>query len=364
MAKTVGIIVNPWAGIGGKVALKGSDGEAVIRKALSLGAVREAPDRAAKAIRELSGTDVRVVTCRGDMGETSCAMAGIPAEVLDLPLKESTGPEDTVLAAKAMLDLPVDLLLFAGGDGTARDVCGAVGESLPVLGIPAGVKIHSAVFAKDPRAAGRLAARFLAGGACHVESREVMDIDEEAYRNGELKARLYGYMQVPYLEGAVQKMKDGSASGEADLEGIGEAIAEQMDDDCLYIIGAGTTTRAVTDALGLEKTLLGVDVIQNRKTIAKDVTEKDLQSLLNYWKAKIVITPIGGQGYLFGRGNQQLSAEVLRRVGVDNILVIATQRKMAELGGQPFSVDLEGVDFPKFIRVYTGYRRITVYPIS
>jgi len=280
-----------------------------------------------------------------------------------------TTPEDTRKAAQEMLHLNVDLLLFAGGDGTARDICDAIGEGLPVLGIPAGVKIHSAVFAINPRSAGDLAAWYLRDKAFSLREAEVMDIDEEALRQGIVSVKFYGYLRIPFQRRLLQGLKTPSHGGEKEsLAAMAHGFIEKMEDNYLYIIGPGTTTRAIMSGLGLKKTLIGVDVVLSGKLVGTDVDETQLLEFLQERKAKIIITPIGGQGFLFGRGNQQLSPDVIRKVGRENIIVVATPEKIQSLRGRPFLVDTGDLAVDRllsgYIRVITGYREQVVYKIS
>lgn len=366
--KRLGLIVNPVAGLGGAVALKGSDGAETVRRARELGAVARAPARAIEALRALlpQCDAIDLVTCPQEMGEEEVLACGrAPAEVIGAARRGETTAEDTRRAAGAMAERGVDLILFAGGDGTARDVYDAVGDRAVVLGIPAGVKIHSAVYATTPRAAGDLAARYLMGRVPRLREAEVMDLDEEAFRAGRVSARLYGYLRVPYAAGAVQGLKTaGGAGEEAQLAAIAAAVVEGMEEGCLYILGPGTTTRAVAAQLGLEKTLLGVDVLRGRTLVARDATEAELLRLVEGQRAKIVVTPIGGQGYIFGRGNQQISAAVITKVGRENILVIATPSKLASIPGQRLLVDTgeEAIDamLRGYLPVVTGYREAAI----
>ena len=361
----LGIIINPVAGIGGKVGLKGSDGIEVQKMAKERGAVPESPLRAMHALKELLPTieQYDILTCPGNMGEEECCKSDLPCTVLSCKPHVPTTAEDTIEAACLMKKEGVKLILFAGGDGTARNVCHAVGLKVPVVGIPSGVKIHSAVFGMNPKLSGQLAARYMTDPTMQLRNQEVMDIDEAAYRAGQLQARLYGYMKVPYAANMVQRMKAGSVSEESVLAGIAMEIEELMEEGTYYIIGAGTTTKCIPDSFGERSTLLGVDAILNKEVVAFDLTERGILSLIEGKKAKIVISPIGGQGYLFGRGNQQLSRKVLELAGVENILVVATPQKLADLEGQPFRTDIDDVVFPKYIRVITGYHQQMVYPI-
>jgi len=358
--KKPGLIVNPVAGIGGRVGLKGSDGSEIQKKALALGAVAQAPKRATQVLEKLRGVDgLEVVTYPGEMGEDAARACDFEPTVIGSIKPGHTSAEDTMNAARDMLQLGVDLLLFAGGDGTARDVCEAVGLDLPVLGIPAGVKIHSAVYATNPVNAGELGALYLKGRVDRLREAEVMDIDEEAVRRGVVSARLYGYLKIPFRTSLVQSLKTPGAGEGASLASIAYDVVESMEDEWLYIIGPGTTTRAITDELGLEKTLLGVDVVLNRELIAADANESQLLALLESYQAKIIVTPIGGQGCILGRGNQQISPEVIKKVGYENIIVLSTAEKLYALGQQPLWVDTGDRDVDKMLsgytRVVTGY---------
>jgi predicted polyphosphate/ATP-dependent NAD kinase len=294
------------------------------------------------------------------MGETAAAEAGLSAELVDLPVGPETGPEDTRAAARMMADMGVDLLLFAGGDGTARDIAEAVGERVLCLGIPAGVKIHSAVFATTPQHAGEIALALARGR--HVTRRlaEVMDIDEEAFRRGEVRSRLFGVLQVPSDRRRLQGLKSGSPKSEAAIQkAIAEDLAEGMEPGVLYFIGPGTTTRELKRLLGFDGTLLGVDAVRDGQLLAADCSEKQLLDLAAEQEpggVKIIITPIGGQGFLFGRGNQQFSPEVLGQVGWKNICVAAAPGKLAALGGAPLRLDTGD---PHTDRVLSGYYRVT-----
>jgi predicted polyphosphate/ATP-dependent NAD kinase len=364
----MGLIVNPVAGIGGRVGLKGSDGAQIQRRARELGAVPQALDRAAQALERLKPVeDLVIVTYPGEMGEDAAQACGFEPTVVGSITPGQTTAQDTRNAAQEMQRLDVELLLFAGGDGTARDVYQAVGLELPALGIPAGVKIHSAVYATSPLSAGELAALYLQGRVTRLHEAEVMDIDEEAFRQGVLSARLYGYLKVPFRTNLVQSLKMASIGGEASATAIAQDIVEKMEEDCLYIVGPGTTTRAITDELGLPKTLLGVDVILNRKLLATDVNEAQLLALLDEHrddKARIVVTLIGGQGYLFGRGNQQISPRVIEKVGRDHIVVVSTREKLYTLGNQPLRVDTGDRTVDEmlcgYLQVVTGYHERSV----
>lgn len=354
--KKLGLIVNPIAGLGGSVALKGSDGEDTVRKAKEMGAVPRAPLRAVEALKEAAHVDnLEIITYPGAMGEDEARDAGLePTVIGSVASDETTSSDDTRRAATEMEKRGVDLILFAGGDGTARDVYEAVGERTPVLGIPAGVKMHSGVYATTPRAAGLAVAQYLDGDSANTRLAEVMDIDEDAFREGRVTARLYGYLRIPEDQAHVQSTKSPSAGSEADaISGIAAQVVDSMLADCLYILGPGTTTRGIAIELGIEKTLLGVDIVLDKKIIAADVTETQLLELLDGERpAKIIVTVIGGQGHIFGRGNQQISAEVIRRVGKKNVVVVATRQKLDDLRRRSLLVDTGDREVDELLRGY------------
>jgi predicted polyphosphate/ATP-dependent NAD kinase len=370
--KKLGLIVNPIAGIGGRVGLKGSDGVEIQQKAFELGAAPQALNRTIQALERLEPIEaLEIITFPGEMGEDAARACGFEPTVIGSIKPGKTTAKDTRDAAREMLRLEVNLLLFAGGDGTARDVYNTVGEELPALGIPAGVKIHSAVYATNPGSAGELAALYLKGRIASLREAEVMDIDEEAFRQGVVSAKLYGYLKIPFRTSLVQNLKIASAAsaGErAALASIAYDIVEKIEEDCLYIIGPGTTTRAVTSEFGLEKTLIGVDVVLNRELLAADVNESQLLALLEGRRAKIIVTPIGGQGCIFGRGNQQISPRVIERVGRENIIVVSTREKLYALGQRPLWVDTGDLDVDRmltgYIKVVTGYNERAVRKVS
>jgi predicted polyphosphate/ATP-dependent NAD kinase len=357
--------------MGGSVGLKGTDGTDILSKALELGARPRSSQRAEKTLKQLipDRSELDIYSGYGDMGEKVVMACGFQPKLVGSAVGKQTTAKDTQTAAIAMVEAGVDLLLFAGGDGTARDICNAVGDSLTVLGIPTGVKMHSAVYACNPLRAGELAAAFLSGRVKQIRSAEVMDIDEGKYRSGAVTAMLYGYLKIPFESRYVQRMKACSPAGErVNQEAIAADIVGSMLPEVIYLIGPGTTTSPVLETLGLYFSLLGVDAVQDRKLIGKDLNEIRILEILDHYPAKLIVTPIGGQGYLFGRGNQQLSPAVIQRVGIENIIVVATQNKINSLTGRPFLVDT-GDDVLNrrlcgFTRVVTGYHRRAMYKID
>ncbi|MBM3678641.1 MAG: NAD+ kinase, partial [Actinobacteria bacterium] len=294
----------------------------------------------------------------GPLGADVAARHALETEALP-PAGDPTTAEDTRAAARAFADRDVDLILFAGGDGTARDVLDAVDERVPALGIPTGVKMYSAVFGSTPENAGDVAAAFLTGTPREREA-EVVDVDEEALRRGVIATRLHGVLRVPADPARIMAMKASApASDELDLDGVCARIADEMDPRRLYVLGPGTTTRRIVRHLGFEKTLLGVDVVRGGRLVAADVTEGDLLDLLETEPATLVVGVTGGQGSLFGRGNQQLSPEVIRRVGIGEIVVVAGLRKLLALDPPVLHVDTGD---PALDSDLVGYRRVHVAP--
>lgn len=332
--KTLGLIVNPVAGMGGAVGLKGTDGKEILKKALSLGAKPTAPARAISFLSELKflKDKLRLLVGAGEMGEEEAQRCGFYCTVFGKKKKETTAADTREIAQK-IVEAKADLLVFCGGDGTARDILDAVGFRIPVLGVPTGVKMHSSVFAVDPKAAAQIAMGFL-WGELPLREAEVMDIDEEAFRAGRVSASLYGYLLTPYEPYLIQGSKMASPMTESELRNqaaIALYVIENMKPDIVYVIGPGTTTRTIADLLDAKKTLLGVDLFCGKKLVASDVNEQQILEAITGKAAQIIVTPIGGQGFVFGRGNQQISPRVIRRVGLDNIVVVATQSKLSSL---------------------------------
>lgn len=362
----IGFLVNPVAGMGGCVALKGTDGEATLRRALEFGAVPMAGKRASAAVSvfaQAAGGCVFLAPS-GAMGAVPLAENGVKAEII-YQAADKTDSEDTKKAVQAMMDAQAELIVFTGGDGTARDVCSVVGDKTPVVGIPAGVKIHSGVYAKRPLDAGRLIKSFIAGEVKNFTISEVEDLDEDAFRAGKVRARLYGYMRVPDDSRYMQDRKAGGSGGDAaQAEELAAYVASQMKSGVLYLIGSGSTTDAIMKGLGLKGTLLGVDAVEDCRLIDSDLREEQIFKLLAQRepaKRRLIMTIIGGQGSLFGRGNQQISPRIIRMLGKSNITVIATPLKMAQLFGKPLTVDTGDAaldeELEGYVKVVTGYGR-------
>ena len=365
----LGLIINPLAGLGGSVGLKGSDGQA--QKALELGAKPQAMQRVKTALTELLAQKDKfeILTVAGDMGHSVCEELGLQSQVIYTPPSWPSSANDTENAARLLAQQGVDILLFAGGDGTARNICAAVADNTTVLGIPAGVKIHSGVYAISPQAAGKLVAKLVAGELVSLSEAPVMDIDEQAFRTGVVKARRFGEMRIPALLRYVQSVKmGGRESEELVLADLAAYVVSQLEDNVRYVMGSGSTVAAVMAELGVDNTLLGVDVVENGQLIAKDVTAAQLLQLVQGRPSKLIITLIGGQGHVFGRGNQQLSPAVIRAIGRDNILLIASKTKLQQLDGRPLLADSGDATLDKqltgLINVLTGYNDYVMYRLG
>lgn len=359
--------------MGGKVGLKGTDGPEILERAIKLGATPIAPGRAVEALRILRASSkscIEVVTCPRAMGEESAKEADFRHEFIEGIPNQSTSSEDTKRAAKTLQARNIDLLLFVGGDGTARDIFDVIDRKTPCLGIPAGVKVYSAVFSTNPHSGGNLTAMYLDGEATLTDA-EILDVDESDFREDRISVRLYGYLRVPFHATNLQSSKATSPLTEDEAlaqDSIAKFVEEELKDDWTYIIGPGSTTAALGRRLGFEKTMLGVDAIRGRMLIAKDLSEQDIMQLVSNGKVAIIVTPIGGQGFIFGRGNPQISAEVIRKVGKGNIIVIATKHKIHSFRPKRLLVDtgdpeLDG-ELGGFMRTITGYRETVVLPVN
>ena len=375
MRKKIGLIVKPVAGMGGRVGLKGSDGKEIHEMALALGAVPVSPQRTCEALKIISGIQnkIELFTYPGEMGQDEAVLCGLSPKVIGAIRKGKTTPEDTIRAARDLEKIGVDLLVFTGGDGTARNIYDAVSDRLTVIGIPGGVKIHSGVYAANPVKAARLIVDFvISPGKSALQTAEVMDIDEEMVRQDKVSAKLYGYMKIPYERGLNQSSKAGSnPRDEMFQDEIALDVIHNMDPDDIYLVSAGTTTKAVMDKLNIIGTLLGIDAVKNRQLISKDLNESAILELMARepdTTFKIITTVIGRQGYIFGRGNQQLSPAVIRRVGKENIILIATINKILSLNEDDFLVDTGDPELDKelegYVRVTTGFGKQHIYKVS
>jgi predicted polyphosphate/ATP-dependent NAD kinase len=371
----LGLIVNPLAGLGGSVALKGSDG--VAQQALAKGAVPKANLRTQIALNEIVDLkdQLHIITCPNNMGETIVKQLGFSYDVIELSIRntshlEETNAEHTKQAAQIIKQMGVDLLVFAGGDGTARDVCAVIEDAFPVLGVPAGVKIHSGVYGITPKASGQVIRMLIEGELVDLKNQDVRDIDEVAFRNNQVKTKLFGEMLVPQAGQFVQAVKQGGMEQEdLVLEDIAAYLADEADPEVLYLVGSGKTTQFYMDYIHADNTLLGVDAVYNSNVVANDLTERQILELIEkYQQVKIIVSVIGGQGHVFGRGNQQLSAAVIKKVGRDNLIILCTKTKLKQLEGRPLIVDTSDVALDLalagHIEIFTGYNDRVLYPIQ
>jgi predicted polyphosphate/ATP-dependent NAD kinase len=345
--RRIGVVVNPIAGMGGRVGLKGTDGK--VSEAIDRGAEPRAPDRAREALATLQAaeTDVSVLAYGEIMGADQAREAGFDPEVVGEPDDGvgETGPADTREAVRAFVDRGVDLILFVGGDGTAVDVVETLDElddETPIFGVPAGVKVYSAVFAVTPRAAGEVAATFE-----RTEDAEVNDIDEDEYREGEVHTELRGVARVPVDE----RRQASKQLGGGTVEGVVQGFVDEVDPETTYVLGPGSTIGAIKSELGFDGTALGVDVWRDGEVLARDAAESDILATLGE-KNTIVVSPIGGQGFVFGRGNQQISPAVIRR---SDVTVVASRRKLDETG--VLRVDTGDPEIDEELR---GWRQVRV----
>ncbi|WP_440006237.1 ATP-NAD kinase family protein [Halomicrococcus sp. SG-WS-1] len=341
----IGVVVNPIAGMGGRVGLKGTDDR--VEEARERGAERRAPDRAVatlEALRERA-RDVELLTYGGEMGAAEARAAGFDPVVVGEPADEETTAADTREAVRRLLAEDVDLLLFVGGDGTAVDVAETLEDgdaSVPILGVPAGVKIYSSVFAVTPETAGRIAAGF-----DRVEEREVNDIDEDAYREGEVHAELKAIARVPVADG----LQSSKQLGGGTVESLAAGVADDVEEGVTYVFGPGSTVGAIESELGFEGSPLGVDVWRDGTVLVRDASEAEILEHLGD-RNVVVVSPIGGQGFVFGRGNDQVSPAVLRQ---SEVTVVASKAKLDGVGVLRVDTGDEAVD-----ESLRGWRKVRV----
>jgi predicted polyphosphate/ATP-dependent NAD kinase len=372
----VGFVVNPIAGMGGRIGLKGTDGRAA--EAVARGAVPVSPTRGREMLRALhplkAASEILWITCKGPMGSDLLDAEGYPPssyEIATVPPANTTA-DDTKRACREFEKRGAELILFCGGDGTCRDVIDAVDARVPILGIPAGVKMHSGVFGIHPATVATILDAWLQG-YLRVGDAEVLDVDEEAYRRGEWVVRMYGTAKTLLEPALVQagKMLFAEVSDEAMKDEIASHVKELMEEEpgTLFLLGPGSTVEHIAKRLGVEKTVLGVDAVLGGKLVGRDLDEAGIQKLLDrYPKAKLIVSPIGAQGFILGRGNLQLSPAVIRRVGVPNVTVVATP---AKLNATPMlRVDTGDPELDRefakreYLFVVIGYRTSKLHPIQ
>ena len=374
----IGFLINPIAGMGGRVGLKGTDG--VLEEAIALGAEPVAAGKAAQMLRLLREAvdreqyldPVEWITCSGAMGERELRAAGFTKITVIHQAAASPSKDDTEAAIGAFLRAGVDLIVFCGGDGTARDIVAITKDNVPVLGIPSGVKMYSGVFGVSVAGTADVIVGFVRG-EIPVAKVDVVDLDEERYRRGEWAVRLFHTAATPFEPTRTQLAK--AVIAESSDATVKAEIAEELirligaDPDRLYLLGPGSTVKAVAEGLGIDKTLLGIDALVGDSLVGQDLNEADMLRLLGeYGKAGLIVSPIGAQGFVLGRGNLQISPEVIRKVGIDNILVVATPAKLARTPALRFDTGDGAVDTALrgkgYISVVTGIRRRRLTPVS
>ncbi|MEM0127996.1 MAG: ATP-NAD kinase family protein [Thermoplasmatales archaeon] len=368
--KRVGFIVNPIAGMGGRVGLKGTDSPQMVVEAMKMGAIMTAPEKGYRALTRLKKVNepLEVLTCPGKMGEETVRNAGFNYEIV-CKVSEITTGSDSIYCSREILRKGADLLIFVGGDGTARNICESVGDKIVALGVPAGVKMYSSCFAVTPEAAGDLALMYLSNEKLETIRAEVLDVDEELFRKGSLSAKLYCYLKIPYESSHIQGSKTPT---EGDSEKVQqEAIANQVIEDLqkghYYIVGPGTTAKEVLKQLAIESNLLGVDIIFVKEDggielVGTDMNEELIKNSISgvgSGKLHLIITPLGGQGFLLGRGNQQISPRIIEKIGKEGIIVVATYHKIMTLSTKYLLVDTGSPETDKKLEGY--YKAITGY---
>jgi predicted polyphosphate/ATP-dependent NAD kinase len=366
----IGLIINPMAGLGGPLALKGSDGVAEL--ALAKGAEPQATARFEAVLQHLAAylPRLQIFTGSGALGADVCHRYGLETHILyNAPLQ--TSAQDTQALAQVILEKHADLLLFVGGDGTARDIAEIVQQQLPILGVPAGVKMHSGVFAVTPQAAAKLLEQFLTGKLISLVPADIRDLDEHALRQGQLKTRFYQEVLIPENANFIQQVKCANPENEdLVLEEIAADFIENMNTETVYFMGAGHTVAAIMATLNLPNTLLGIDVIQNQQLLAQDADVNILSDYAEHHNCHIVVSPTNSQGFLFGRGNQQFSSELLLKTlhaGLKNLHILASPRKLSQLNGQPLLIDLnsEASNLLKgYCAITCGYQHHVWYPVN
>ena len=359
----LGFLVNPIAGMGGRVGLKGTDGD-TYKEALKLGAQPISPARArlflSKIKREGLGSSFNWYAPSGSMGGDYLDEYSIAYnKVYDAPME--TTAEDTKKTVLKFLEHDIDVVVFVGGDGTARDICDVINLKVPVLGIPSGVKMYSSVFALNIDSAIEVL-RAVINDQVTYDEREVIDIDEEAYRRNTLDIKLYCYLRVPVYAGYIQSSKGVTILSDdikSNLDGIARYVVNEMiKPDTLYLLGPGTTTMAIAKKLGIEKTLLGVDAVYNGKLVGKDLNEDGIIRLISkYGRVKVILSPIGNQGFILGRGNQQISPNVLRLISKEDLIIISTRSKIENLKSLYVDTGDENIDkkFRGYVKVIVDY---------
>lgn len=375
----VGFLLNPYAGIGGEAGLKGSDGADIREKALHYSSSLRSPGRAQRFLAAL-GENRFVIDWyagKGMMGEVILRNHGV--QPVACPVFHGSGPAlagdattaaDTRETARFFLQENVDLLLFVGGDGTARDVLDIIHTAILSLGIPAGVKMQSGVFALSPEAAAEIVTGMIESDLLGVAEQDVRDIDEAALREGRVRSCYYGSMCVPAAPMYLQHLKQGGIEDERSaLEEIAAHLTEIMEEGHLMLAGPGRTVAYWMETLGLSNTLVGFDAVLEGRVIQSDLNASDVVALQSrYPGMRLVLSPTGQQGMLIGRGNQQLTPLFLRQLPKAHWLIVATKNKLAALQGKPLIVDSNDYALDQLLcglyNIISAYHYQVLYPVN
>ncbi len=377
----VGVLANPDAGLGGRLGLKGSDGQADFARS------KGAEDRSGPRmklmlqhfakIHRVGFEEIEWVTSRGRMGSDWMPMESY-IESIDY-VHESSGTttaSDTQLAVKNILDSGIQILVYSGGDGTTRDIVSALDAagfpSMPVIGVPSGVKMHSGCFASSPRAAAEVLSAWIVGDLL-VSSTEVLDLDEDLYREGKWVVRLYAEAFSPnsprWMQGSKELIQ--TESEDEIIQGLSDHIEQSfVDDNRLIIWGSGGTLRSIGENLGYDLTTLGIDATVGNGQVGTDLDEAGLIEILTKHSGKmtLLLSPMGGQGFLIGRGNLQLSPEVIKIIGIDNVLGVVTPSKLLSVRALRIETGDETLDSEfssrKYLKILQGYRTTRILPVS
>ncbi len=373
----LGLIVNPIAGMGGTVGLKGTDGKEILNKALSLGAKPNSYERIKELLIGLNSIKkkIKFLTCPKYMGEYILNDLGFDYEVINHSIfnnyndiYDTTAQHTKLIVKKLIENEKLKLLIFVGGDGTARDVQEVINIQKPCIGLPAGVKIYSNVFAKNPKFTADLIIKYLWDEIPLRES-DVLDIDEQQYREGKLVSKYFGSLLTPFEPDYLQSSKMITPNSDANnQERIAKRIIEDMKNNIYYLLGPGTTIKAITDFLNEKKTILGVDLLLNKKIITFDLNEEEILKLIERKPIKIIVSPIGRQGFLFGRGNLQISSKVLEKIGIENIIIVSTKFKLENIADHKLKIDTRDTVLDNkmkgFYKIIIDYDEIRIFEIE
>ncbi len=351
----VGIIVNPIAGCGQFLNLKGSDSLSLkdCPRSISL-------EKAVEFLGETGDLDIEYFTVSGKMGEEAFRKAGVEKYSIVYSYTGECSSKDTICAAKTMMSKGVNVLVFFGGDGTARNIVDA-GFSMPVIGVPLGTKMFSSVFAISIARAVQILRTLATGGIPEFGEADVIDLNEAAYEKGEMGLSSYGNLIIPKSELMMSQSK--AEYPETSAEAIAQYIIDGMQGNVNYLIGPGSTCKSINSLLGLDSSLLGFDLVRNGSLVGKDLSEEEIFRISEQ-ETRIILSPIGGQGFLLGRGNKQLSARIISNVGFKNIIVVASEEKLRYIRGLYVDIwDSETIEKPKFIKVLFSYGRFKLMPV-